>query len=81
MTGLVLSGITGTVGITRVLFIKIIPLLINSLQIKDIISFIVVAMNSRDRYKIIELCKISHSIKQPRRRACLKKASEMHQSC
>ena len=29
-----------------------------------VLSFIAVAMNSRDRYKIIGLRKISHSIKQ-----------------
>ena len=32
---------------------------------KLILSFIVVTMNSRDRYEIIGLCKISHLIKQP----------------
>ena len=31
-------------------------------------------MNSRDRYEIIGLCKISHSIKQPCRSVCLKKS-------
>ena len=45
------------------------------------IIHIMVAMNSRDRYEIIGLRKISHSIKQPCRRVCLKKALEMHQSC
>ena len=42
------------------------------------LSFIVVAMNSRNRYEIVELCKISHFIEQPCRSACLKKALEMH---
>ena len=44
-------------------------------------SFIVVAMNSRDRYEIIRLWEISHFIKQPCRNVCLEKALEMHQSC
>ena len=38
------------------------------------LSFIAVAMNSRDQYKIIGLCKISHFIKQPCRNVCLEKA-------
>ena len=50
-------------------------------DIIKLISFIVVAMNSRDQYKIIGLYKISRSIKQPCRSACLKKVLEMHQSC
>ena len=37
------------------------------------VSFIVVTMNSKDRYEIIGLCKISHSIKQPCGSICLKK--------
>ena len=41
-----------------------------------IVSFIAVAMNNRDQCKIIGLCKISHSIKQPCRSVCLKKAVE-----
>ena len=45
------------------------------------VSFIAVAMNSRDRYEIIGLRKISHFIKQPCRSACLKKALEIHQIC
>ena len=45
------------------------------------LSFIVVTMNSRDRYEIIGLCKISHSIKQPFSSICLKKALTMHQGC
>ena len=36
--------------------------------------FIAVAMNSRDRYEIIGLRKISHFIKQPCRNVCLEKA-------
>ena len=42
-------------------------------DIIKLVSFIVVVMNSRDRYEIIGLHKISHSIKQPCRSACLKK--------
>ena len=45
-----------------------------------LLLFIVVAMNNRDRYEIIGLCKISHFIKQPCRSVYLKKALEMHQS-
>ena len=41
---------------------------------KQKVPFIVVAMNSRDRYEIIVLCKILHSLKQPYRNACLIKA-------
>ena len=37
------------------------------------LSFIAVAMNSRDRYEIIGLCEISHFIKQPCRNFCLEK--------
>ena len=37
----------------------------------------VVTMNSKDRYKIIRLLKISHSMKQPCRSVCLKKALEI----
>ena len=37
-------------------------------------------MNSRDQYEIIGLCEILHSIKQPCKSDCLKKALEMHQS-
>ena len=36
---------------------------------------------SRDRYEIIGLLNISHSIKQPCSSVCLKKALEMHQKC
>ena len=36
------------------------------------LSFIVVTMNTWDRYEIIGLCKISHSIKQPSSSICLK---------
>ena len=39
-----------------------------------VISFIVVAMNSRDRYKIIGLREILHFIKQPCRNIFLEKA-------
>ena len=35
------------------------------------VSFIAVAMNSRDRYEIIGLCEISHFLKQPCRNFCL----------
>ena len=34
--------------------------------------FVAVAMNSRDRYEIIELCKILYSTKQPCSSVCLK---------
>ena len=44
------------------------------------ISYIAVAMYSRDRYKIIGLREISHFIKQPCRNVCLEKALQMHQS-
>ena len=37
------------------------------------VSYIVVAMHSKDRYKIIGLRKISHFIKQPCRNVCLEK--------
>ena len=40
-----------------------------------------VVLFSRDRYEIIGLLKISHSIKQPYSSACLKKALDMHQKC
>ena len=40
-----------------------------------------VRLYSRDRYEIIGLLKISHSIKQPCSNVCLKKALEMHQKC
>ena len=48
-----------------------------------ILSFlaVTVAMISRDGYEIIGFCEISHSIKQPCRRVCLKKGLEMRQSC
>ena len=39
-----------------------------------IISYIAVAMYSRDRYEIIRLREISHFIKQPCRNVCLEKA-------
>ena len=35
------------------------------------VSFIAVAVNSRDRYEIIGLFEISHLIKQPCRKKCL----------
>ena len=38
-------------------------------------------MNNRDRYEIIGLHKILHSIKQPCSSVWPKKAFEMHQSC
>ena len=44
------------------------------------VSFIVVALNSRDRYEFIGLRKISHSIKQLCKSDCLK-VLEMHQQC
>ena len=37
------------------------------------LSFIAVAMNSRDQYGIIGLCEISHFINQPCRNFCLEK--------
>ena len=40
----------------------------------EAVSFIAVAMNSRDWYEIIGLRKILHSITQPCRSVCLKKA-------
>ena len=40
-----------------------------------------VVLYSKDRYEIIELLKLSHSIKQPYSSVCLKKAQEMHQKC
>ena len=45
------------------------------------ISYNTVVLYSRDRYEIIGLLKISHSIKQPCSSVCLKKAPEMHQKC
>ena len=45
-----------------------------------ILSYIAVAMYSRDRYKIIGLRKISHFIKQPCRNAYLEKVLQLHQS-
>ena len=45
------------------------------------VSYNTVVLYSRDRYEIIELLKISHSIKQPCSSVCLKKAPEMHQKC
>ena len=38
------------------------------------VSFIAVAMNSRDQYEIVGLRKISHFIKQPCRNVSLEKA-------
>ena len=38
------------------------------------VSYIAVAMYSRDRYEIIGLRKISHFIKQPCKNVCLEKA-------
>ena len=38
-------------------------------------------INSRDRFEILGLCKILHSIKQPRGSVCLEKVLAMHQSC
>ena len=32
----------------------------------NLYMYIVIVMNSRDQYEIIELCKISYSVKQPR---------------
>ena len=40
-----------------------------------------VILYSRDRYEIIMLLEILHSIKQPCSSACKKKALEMHQKC
>ena len=40
-----------------------------------------VVLYSRDRYEIIGLLKLPHSIKQPCSSVCLKKALEMHQKC
>ena len=45
------------------------------------ISYNTVVLYSRDRYEIIGLFKLSHSIKQPCNSVCLKKAPEMHQKC
>ena len=45
------------------------------------LSYNTVVLYSRDRYEIIGLLKISHSIKQPCNSVCLKKAPEMHQKC
>ena len=39
----------------------------------NLLSFIAVAMNSRDRYKILGLREFSHFIKQPCRNVCLDK--------
>ena len=38
------------------------------------ISFIAVPMNTRDRYEIVGLRKISHFLQQPCRNVCLEKA-------
>ena len=32
----------------------------------NLYMYIVIVMNSRDQYEIIELCKVSYSVKQPR---------------
>ena len=45
------------------------------------ISICTIIQYSRDRYEIIRLLKLSHSIKQPCSSVCLKKALEMHQKC
>ena len=45
------------------------------------LSYNTVVLYSRDRYEIIGLLKISHSIKQPCSSVYLKKALEMHQKC
>ena len=45
------------------------------------LSYSTVVLYSRDRYEIIGLLKLSHSIKQPCSSVSLKKASEMHQKC
>ena len=45
------------------------------------ISYNTVVLYSRDRYEIIGLLKLSHSIKQPCSSVCLKKVPEMHQKC
>ena len=50
--------------------------------LQSTVLFIVVAMNSRDRYEIIAwVHQISHFLKQPCSNICLKKALEMHQRC
>ena len=36
------------------------------------LSFIAVAIHRKNRYEIVGLCEISHSIKQPHSSACLK---------
>ena len=45
------------------------------------LSYSMVVLYSRDRYEIIGLLKLLHSIKQPCSSVCLKKALEMHQKC
>ena len=40
-----------------------------------------VVLFSRDRYEIIGLLKISHSMKRPYSSVCLKKALDMHKKC
>ena len=45
---------------------------VNLIQL--LLSFIAVAMNSKDRYEIIGLRENSHFIKQPCRNVCLEKA-------
>ena len=52
-----------------------------SLDIYTRISYSTVVLYSRDRYEIIGLLKLSHSIKQPCSSVCQKKALEMHQKC
>ena len=44
-------------------------------------SYNTVVLYSRDRYEIIGLLKISHSIKQPCSSVWLKKVLQMHQKC
>ena len=46
-----------------------------------LIQYSTVVLYSGDRYEIIRLLKISHSIKQPCSSVCLKKVLEMHQKC
>ena len=52
----------------------------NLVDTYGVVSFFAVAMNSRDRYKIMGLCKISRFIKQPCSSVCQKKR-DMDQSC
>ena len=45
------------------------------------LSYSTVVLYSWNRYEIIGLLKLSHSIKQPCSNVCLKKVQEMHQKC